>query len=246
MNLLRGLFLARCFGCGRELKQGQAFCFACQRELLRPPPNPHALFRHEGAGAQLIGALREPAPHRMAAWCLRILQRRGLLARWGREGVQVVVHAPQNPKARPSGLAAVSERVAREIGAKWISSAFRKTSRRSQHGRSRSSRMDTPCFLELACAEALVRGQQVLVLDDVLTTGTTLDLCAYVLRRAGASKVRKFSLAYQVVNSLDREHEKAHEEGEKVHPLLFDLGVEVGKEVGRSDVEKSPGGHSQS
>ena len=34
-----------------------------------------------------------------------------------------------------------------------------------------------------------VNGREVLVVDDVFTTGTTVSECARVLRRAGASKV---------------------------------------------------------
>jgi predicted amidophosphoribosyltransferase len=35
-------------------------------------------------------------------------------------------------------------------------------------------------------------------LDDVVTTGTTLDQCAYLLRKGGAEEVAAFSLARQM------------------------------------------------
>jgi predicted amidophosphoribosyltransferase len=40
-----------------------------------------------------------------------------------------------------------------------------------------------------------VKGRTVLLVDDVLTTGATLDACARSLKRAGASKVLALTLA---------------------------------------------------
>jgi glutamine phosphoribosylpyrophosphate amidotransferase len=34
-----------------------------------------------------------------------------------------------------------------------------------------------------------VKGQEILIVDDIFTTGTTVSECARVLRRSGASKV---------------------------------------------------------
>lgn len=114
-----------------------------------------------------------------------------------------MVHAPQNPRAARSGLALLAEGIAREVGALYVPGAFRKIGRRSQHGRTAADRMDTEMFLELARPAEWIKGKQALVIDDVNTTGTTLDLCAVALRRAGASKVRRFSLAAQGVAGAD-------------------------------------------
>jgi predicted amidophosphoribosyltransferase len=40
-----------------------------------------------------------------------------------------------------------------------------------------------------------VRGRRVLLVDDVLTTGATVEACARALRRAGASQVTVLTLA---------------------------------------------------
>jgi predicted amidophosphoribosyltransferase len=40
-----------------------------------------------------------------------------------------------------------------------------------------------------------VRGKHLLLLDDVMTTGSTLHECALVLREAGAASVRAITVA---------------------------------------------------
>ncbi|MGZ3712959.1 MAG: ComF family protein [Bdellovibrionota bacterium] len=85
--------------------------------------------------------------------------------------------------------------------------------------------MDTACFVSFAGKKAQVDGKKILVIDDVFTTGTTLDLAAYVLRKAGAKRVSIFALAHQVMPSFKRECEEAHEESGEVNPLLLHLRV---------------------
>ncbi len=48
---------------------------------------------------------------------------------------------------------------------------------------------------------AALKGQTVLLIDDVLTTGATADSCARVLKRAGAVRVFVLTLA-RVVRPL--------------------------------------------
>jgi len=195
------LFSPRCQGCRRRLPPGSAsYCRACIRLFLGAPRFRGALFENLGPARGFLRALRGSAPERAATWAFFLLERRGWIETWKRDQIEIVTHAPQNARRARSGLAILAEAVARETGASFVPRAFRKRDGRRQHGRSAASRMDTHCFVELTRPKDWVRGKAVLVLDDVNTTGTTLDLCAFALREAGASRVRRFALAQQAVN----------------------------------------------
>ena len=49
-----------------------------------------------------------------------------------------------------------------------------------------------------ACRDRQLEGTRVLVVDDVCTTGATLDACAIALKRAGASSVWGLALAREI------------------------------------------------
>lgn len=169
----------------------------------------------------LLSCLRGGAPRVAVNWCHSLLERRGYLQRW--RGVDRIVLAPQNRDSRDSGLFLLGLALGRSLKVP-VSQPFRKWNRRSQHGRSLSDRMDSVCFVELG--EGLrLEGETLLLLDDVDTTGTTLDQCAYLLRKAGAAEVVRFSLARQMMPGFERKNGQAQEKGEEVDPLLLHLFV---------------------
>jgi predicted amidophosphoribosyltransferase len=174
-----------------------SFCRSCIRYFLGAPSLKGALFEHNGPSRGLLRALRGTAPQRAAGWALRLLDRQGKIEEWRADNIELVTHAPQNSKKGRSGLSYLTEEVSREINAAFAPRAFLKLKEHNQHGRSLENRMDTSCFVELAVPGPWVKGRHVLVLDDVNTTGTTLDLCAYVLQKAGASKVQCYAIARQ-------------------------------------------------
>ncbi len=59
------------------------------------------------------------------------------------------------------------------------------------------------------------RGRTVIVVDDVMTTGTTLSECARVLKKAGAERVLAATVA-RAFQGADLHGAALHEQGEPV------------------------------
>lgn len=172
----------------------------------------------------LLACLRGSAPNLSCAWFMALLARTGQLKNWKAKGFEAIVLAPQNPKAGERGLVLVGRSIAAELKVP-LCQPFSKIGKRSQHARTLGDRMDASCFVQIRPDASFLRGKKVLLLDDVLTTGTTLDQCAYLLRKAGVAEVVSFSLAKQMMPSFEGKKREAGDESEEVHPLLLHLFV---------------------
>jgi ComF family protein len=95
----------------------------------------------------------------------------------------------------------LAQAVARAGGKPWKPGALRRVKRRkSQAGLSASERRRNVGGAIKAWGN--FKGKTILVVDDVFTTGATLEACARALRKAGAAEVHAVTLA-RVVRPMD-------------------------------------------
>ena len=192
------LFPPRCAGCGRV---DTPWCDRCQARLLRVPldtiprPAPPPLQgiittgRHTGQLQRLVHALKydnarviaQPLGARLAA---RLEQQH-----WQIDVVAAVplhVHRLQERGYNQAKL--VSQQVAELLGKPDVSNAIhRDHDTRSQVGLNRAQRQQN--VADAFRAEPVVAGQHILLIDDVFTTGATLQACAQALVDSGAAAV---------------------------------------------------------
>jgi len=214
-------FPAHCLGCAVE---GSFICTACQRTLPRllPPVCPKCsrpLMQEERCPLCLKWGLEIDGIR--ALFLLQGLVRQSVhqfkynnlkalsfpLARLLADSleskplpVEVIVPVPLHPRRIRERGYNQSALLARELGRLiglpvWEESLLRLRNTPAQVRAATADDRRSNVRGAFSCYDERVRGKQVLVLDDVCTTGATLDSCAVTLKAAGASSVWGLVLA---------------------------------------------------
>ncbi len=183
---------AECLGCSR---QGDLLCEKCMAGL---PPAPETRRQYdglanvvvatayEGAVRELILGLKFRRSQSAAALAARLIARR-LKPGAQFDLITAVPIAPARYRERGYNQAELIARaLARQLGLPYRSLLGRTTTEH-QLGRTRAERLVgvQGAFYPVR----RLRGERVLVVDDVLTTGATLSECGRMLRGSGAGGV---------------------------------------------------------
>ncbi len=190
----------RCAGCGARARLRQVFCAPCARTVVAPPDDAGcaAAFVYGGALARAIVRLKyDPRPE--LATPLGELLRRGV-SRLGGWAPHVVVPVPLHPSRLAergfNQAALLAGPVARDLGAPLLARALVRTRDTPQQATlDRAGRLGNVRRAFAARDPEALAGKRVLLVDDVRSTGATLDACAEALRAAGVREVRALVLA---------------------------------------------------
>ena len=116
-------------------------------------------------------------------------------------GADAVVPVPLHPlrlfRRRYNQAGLIARALARELGCRFdTGSLYRKKSTPSQAGLSRSKRFKNvrAAFAVRKGSKDAISGSHLVLVDDVMTTGATVETCARVLKRAGAARVSVLTL----------------------------------------------------
>jgi ComF family protein len=166
-------------------------CPRCRRRA-SPITSARALGEYEGSLRAIVHALKYGKRRSVARRLAAAMQQAsdGLL-----DGVDVAVPVPLHARRRRARGYNQAEEIARHLGVHWAD-ALERT-------RYTPSQTDLPAarrHANVRGAFALRRRQHVtglcvLLVDDVCTTGATLEACARVLQDAGAREIRALTAA---------------------------------------------------
>ena len=189
-----------CERCG-DVVQAPGLCPRC---LAAPPPYAaaRAALLYEGPARTLVLAMKFRGEFDLP---IRRFSRT-MAQRLAQEGwhVDAVVNVPASPKtlhARGYNQAELlARRFAKEAGLPFLRGALRKRSRvRSQVGLGAAERRsNVQGTIRIGRGIAHAAGKTLLLVDDVMTTGATVEECARVLLAAGAQAVYVLCAARQI------------------------------------------------
>lgn len=194
------IFDSACAGCGRR---GPVLCRACRFVLAAPAQLPSADLECGGVVAAvpfagrardvLLGfkyGNRRQLAHHFAGLLVNRLYAEGLRP----DDFDVVTWAPTSRRHRRrrgfDQAEVVARRVALQLGLP-CKRLLEREGHTPQTGRPRIERLHGPVFR----ASPAARGRRVLVIDDVVTTGSTLRSAHAALRAAGVSWVQRAAVA---------------------------------------------------
>jgi predicted amidophosphoribosyltransferase len=186
---------ARCVGCAALSRE---LCADCEHALLTRPKAPHgAVFVDTGAAARMVRVGKEGhtwgTGRVMARLTARRLQQRAVVLPRDIDVVTWVPHDPARGARRGTHQAELFARaLARELQVPARPTMYRESGRR-QRGAARGVRTHNvrSAFHLIHNVETGTRlaGRRVLLVDDVRTTGATLQAAAAVLHAAGPARV---------------------------------------------------------
>ena len=198
-------------GAAPSLVEGANAARCCRRCREDPPcvSRARAIGVYDGALRAIVHALKYDARRSLAAPLGDLMRRRGDAVL---RGAACVVPVPLHPSRRRERGFNQARDLAGHLGLPVVEALarVRRTAPQAQLSAAGRRRNVRDAFRTTRLARRLI-GATVVLVDDVSTTGATLEGCALTLKRAGIGEVRALTAA-RVVGHLDKVERQASAE----------------------------------
>ena len=210
---LQLLFPLRCPECGREVGGKGAWCAGCVQELwssrrldvaergMRHVERCQVLTGYQGAVRTLLHGLKFQGRRANAAplsWLLSLADEEELEELVSPDAlvIPVPVSADRRAERGFNQVELLFGEWSRQQGLEWeAGTLLRRRPTTPQWELDRTQRRENIKGAFFVNAPATVQDRSILLVDDIVTTGRTLEECAGVLHQAGAESVRALALA---------------------------------------------------
>lgn len=201
--ILKLLFPPKCMLCGMPLREDEEICGQCRQKVLlnTAPPRVEkgAFFDKAAAGLwyetdvrNAIQGLKYREKQNYAQPLARVM----VYAYQHKIGEEcdLIAFVPTNPSTlRRRGYdqaQLLAEALAEMLDLPWLSALEKTRETTPMHGlKVDARRANVLGAYRVCCQQELLKGKRVLLVDDILTTGSTLSECARMLKTAGAARV---------------------------------------------------------
>jgi competence protein ComFC len=185
---------AACARCGMPLVAERDVCLRC-RQSDYAFESSTALFPYAGAARELLGKLKFEGRSRVAGFFAPLVARK---LQGECQGWPVVPVPPRPGRKRPDAVELVARRLDRDGGV-TVSRLLMRTGGAQQKSLDFAQRrVNIKNRIHMSPSAArLGVPERVVLLDDVFTTGATLDACARVLIDAGCARVHCVTLSIE-------------------------------------------------
>lgn len=182
----------RCYSCHKSMSGGRT-CPSCRRSSSLY--SVRAAVRYEGAAKDLIWKLKFGRARAAAAEASRLL---GDYTRIPDSGTAIITHAPtatNRIRRRGYDQAALIAKAFAQNNGQPYTPLLARLGTHKQVGASRMVRSSQLQEAFRPIHEQRIRGAHIILIDDVVTTGATLQAAAAALREAGAKRVEAIVFA---------------------------------------------------
>ncbi len=219
--LAKVIWNPQCWICRTKPSYHWDLCWSCLNHLYRLSQTERGLFQYDPLLTKMIREGRVRWKKRTANLLWRVCQRKKLFQKWQKFSPQKIYWLPQGDPREVTALEYFARSVGRELGIP-AELGFQKIGSGHQHTKNRIHRMDVDLLFEPFHQRV---PERILLIDDVESTGTSLDQCKYLLKRLGAKRVQSFALVVNVMESFEGQSGQSEQKGEEMDPFLLQLFV---------------------